>query len=102
MTTALLDLNWTGRPRSIAAALLEAPGSFALIDPGPTSTLAALREHLRTRGLSVADLDTILLTHIHLDHAGATGTLLRENPRIKVFVHARGAARRTWLIPRRC
>jgi glyoxylase-like metal-dependent hydrolase (beta-lactamase superfamily II) len=98
MTTTVLDLNWTGRPRSIAAALLEAPGlpagagAIALIDPGPSSTLPTLCEHLRARGLSVADLDAVLLTHIHLDHAGATGSLLRENPRIKVFVHSRGAA----------
>jgi len=98
MTTTLLDLHWMGRARSIAAALLESPGlparagGPALLDPGPSSTLPKLREQLRARGLSVADLDAILLTHIHLDHAGATGTLLQENPRIKVFVHSRGAA----------
>ncbi len=43
-------------------------------------------------GLSVPDLDAILLTHIHLDHAGATGALVRENPRLRVYVHSRGAA----------
>jgi glyoxylase-like metal-dependent hydrolase (beta-lactamase superfamily II) len=41
--------------------------------------------------VAVADVRTILLTHIHLDHAGATGTLVRENPAIRVFVHERGA-----------
>jgi glyoxylase-like metal-dependent hydrolase (beta-lactamase superfamily II) len=39
----------------------------------------------------VADIRSILLTHIHLDHAGATGTLVRENPSIEVLVHERGA-----------
>jgi glyoxylase-like metal-dependent hydrolase (beta-lactamase superfamily II) len=39
----------------------------------------------------VAQLDTILLTHIHLDHAGASGSLVRENPRLNVYVHTLGA-----------
>jgi glyoxylase-like metal-dependent hydrolase (beta-lactamase superfamily II) len=40
----------------------------------------------------VADLNAILLTHIHMDHAGATGALVQENPALHVYVHARGAA----------
>jgi glyoxylase-like metal-dependent hydrolase (beta-lactamase superfamily II) len=90
-TITTLDTNWTGRPRSIAAALLESDGHRAIVDPGPESTLATLRERLRARGLSVADLDAILLTHIHLDHAGASGSLVRENPRLAVYVHKNGA-----------
>jgi glyoxylase-like metal-dependent hydrolase (beta-lactamase superfamily II) len=86
-----LDLLWTGRPHSIASALLESNGQHVLIDPGPASTLDTLNTHLKTRGLSVADLDALLLTHIHLDHAGATGTLVRENPALRVFVHSKGA-----------
>lgn len=86
-----LDTNWVGRPHSIAAALLESDGHRAIIDPGPESTLATLRERLAARGLSVAQLDAILLTHIHLDHAGASGSLVRENPRIAVYVHDLGA-----------
>jgi glyoxylase-like metal-dependent hydrolase (beta-lactamase superfamily II) len=91
MTITLLDVNWTGRPRSIAAALLESDGEWAIVDPGPGSTLATLRERLRSHGIGVADLDAILLTHIHLDHAGATGSLVRENPRLAVYVHELGA-----------
>jgi glyoxylase-like metal-dependent hydrolase (beta-lactamase superfamily II) len=87
----ILDTNWTGRPRSIASALLESDGHRALIDPGPESTLSTLREQLRSRGVSVADLSAILLTHIHLDHGGATGSLVRENPRLAVYVHKNGA-----------
>jgi glyoxylase-like metal-dependent hydrolase (beta-lactamase superfamily II) len=86
-----LDLNWVGRPKAIAAALLESGDHRALIDPGPGSTVATLREQLRSRGLAVADLDAILLTHIHLDHAGASGKLVRENPALKVYVHTNGA-----------
>ena len=91
LTATTIDLHWTGRPRSIAAVLLESEGHRAILDPGPSSTLATLREQLRARGFSVQDLDAILLTHIHLDHAGATGSLVRENPRLAVYVHERGA-----------
>jgi glyoxylase-like metal-dependent hydrolase (beta-lactamase superfamily II) len=88
---SILDTNWVGRPHSIAAALLESDGHRAIIDPGPESTLAMLRERLHARGLSVAQLDAILLTHIHLDHAGASGSLVRENPKLVVYVHDLGA-----------
>jgi len=81
-----------GRPHSIGAVLLESGGHYAILDPGPASTLETLRAQLLQRGLSISDLDAILLTHIHLDHAGATGTLLRENPNLRVFVHNKGAA----------
>src|SRR4029077_11965969 len=91
MNITSLDVNWTGRPHSIAAALLESDGHRAIIDPGPGSTLETLRQSLHARGISVADLDAILLTHIHLDHAGATGALVRENPRLTVYVHSKGA-----------
>jgi glyoxylase-like metal-dependent hydrolase (beta-lactamase superfamily II) len=87
----VIDTNWVGRPRAIATALLESDGHHSLIDPGPASTLSTVREGLRSLGVSVDDLDSILLTHIHLDHAGATGSLIRENPRIAVYVHDRGA-----------
>jgi glyoxylase-like metal-dependent hydrolase (beta-lactamase superfamily II) len=87
----VLDTNWVGHPKSIAAALLESENHRAIIDPGPESTLATLREQLRAHGIEVADLDAILLTHIHLDHAGASGALVRENPELPVYVHASGA-----------
>lgn len=90
-TIDTLDTKWVGRPRSIAAALLLANGHRALVDPGPESTLGTLREQLGAHALSVADLDAILLTHVHLDHAGASGALVRENPRLAVYVHERGA-----------
>ena len=75
----------------MAAALLESNGHRAIIDPGPASTLVRLRELLNAHGLSAGDLDAIVLTHIHLDHAGATGSLVRENPRLAVYVHKNGA-----------
>jgi glyoxylase-like metal-dependent hydrolase (beta-lactamase superfamily II) len=88
--TTVIDLCWVGHPRSIACALLRSQNSATLIDPGPSSTLGTLRQQLGQHGLSVSDLTAILLTHIHLDHAAATGALVRENPNLKVYVHARG------------
>jgi glyoxylase-like metal-dependent hydrolase (beta-lactamase superfamily II) len=85
------DLQFQGRARVIASAIVHGSGGVAIIDPGPSSTLPALKRHLSDAGMRVADVTAVLLTHIHLDHAGATGTLVRENPRLKVFVHEVGA-----------
>jgi len=90
-TITTLDVNWVDHPHSIGAALLESDGHRSLVDPGPTSTLATLRQRLAELDLTVADLDAILLTHIHLDHAGASGSLVREKPSLPVYVHKNGA-----------
>ena len=84
------DLHFLGVPRIIATVVVHGPG-VALIDPGPSSTLPALRAELERAGIGIADLRAILLTHIHFDHAGATGTLVRENPELRVYVHEKGA-----------
>jgi glyoxylase-like metal-dependent hydrolase (beta-lactamase superfamily II) len=85
-----LDLNWLGHRCAIASAVVRCGETAALVDPGPTSTITTLREQLALQGLGVQDLHAILLTHIHLDHAGATGSLVQENPRLRVYVHSRG------------
>jgi glyoxylase-like metal-dependent hydrolase (beta-lactamase superfamily II) len=86
-----IDLNFLGVPEIIATAVLHGSAGVALIDPGPSTTVEGLKQSLRRKGISLDDVRQILLTHIHLDHAGATGSLVRENPRIDVFVHERGA-----------
>ena len=85
------DLHFRRVPRVIATAVIHGPGGVALIDPGPSSTLPALRAELAQAGLTMGDVRVLLLTHIHLDHAGACGTLLRECPGLRVYVHERGA-----------
>jgi glyoxylase-like metal-dependent hydrolase (beta-lactamase superfamily II) len=87
-----LDLNWRGEPRSIASALVRSENFAGLVDPGPGTTLGKLRELLAAQQLRVSDLQAIFLTHIHLDHAAATGALVRENPALQVYVHSRGAS----------
>lgn len=86
-----IDLYHLGRPQVIAAYLLPGPAPL-LIDPGPASCLPALRDGLARHGLSSSDLAGIVLTHIHLDHAGAVGHLLADHPQLTVHVHQRGAA----------
>ena len=86
-----LDLDFYNTTGVIASVILHGPGGAAIIDPGPSSTLPALRAGLERAGIALADVRTILLTHIHLDHAGATGTLVRENPALRVYVHEKGA-----------
>ena len=86
-----IDLLFQGDPQIIATGVIHGPCGAALVDPGPSSCLDTLRDSLQRHGLSVRDVRWILLTHIHLDHAGATGTLVRENPGIEVYVHQRGA-----------
>lgn len=86
-----LDLNFLGYPEIIATAVLHAQSGVALIDPGPTTCLDRLRETLLQKGIRISDIRQLLLTHIHLDHAGSTGSLLKENPNLEVYVHERGA-----------
>jgi glyoxylase-like metal-dependent hydrolase (beta-lactamase superfamily II) len=86
-----VDLNFLGRPQIIATAILQNASGVALVDPGPSTTLSGLVGTLERQGIGLRDIRQILLTHIHLDHAGATGSLLRDNPAIEVFVHERGA-----------
>lgn len=85
-----LDLNFLGRPRVIASAVARSSRSVAIIDPGPSTCLETLRTTLARQDIGVGDVQAVLLTHIHLDHAGATGSLVRENPEIEVYVHERG------------
>jgi len=86
-----LDSHFLGLPRIIATAVVRSAGGAALIDPGPSTTLPSLTAQLQAAGVAVGDITAVLLTHIHLDHAGATGTLVARNPRIKVYVHEKGA-----------
>ena len=86
-----IDLNFLGRRQVIATAVVQSQGGVALVDPGPSTCLDTLRGSLADHGFKVGDIRTLLLTHIHLDHAGSAGSLVRENPEITVYVHERGA-----------
>jgi len=85
-----VDLEHLGLQGAISTYLLEEPAP-ALVDPGPATTVEKLRQGLDAHGLRVSDLRHVVLTHIHLDHAGSTGHLVAENPDIAVHVHEDGA-----------
>jgi glyoxylase-like metal-dependent hydrolase (beta-lactamase superfamily II) len=86
-----IDLNFLGQPGVIATVLMHGTEGVALIDPGPSTTLPHLKASLAERGFSFPDVRAILLTHIHLDHAGCTGVLIDSCPNATVYVHANGA-----------
>jgi len=86
------DLHFVGHPGIIATALIHGVDGVAIVDPGPATALPVLEEALKTRGFGWRDVRAILLTHIHLDHAGATGSILALAPQATVHVHERGAA----------
>lgn len=78
----VIDLMHLGRARVIGAWVVDG----VIVDPGPSSCLAALLE-----GLGDERPEALLLTHIHLDHAGASGSLVDRWPDLRVYVHERGA-----------
>jgi glyoxylase-like metal-dependent hydrolase (beta-lactamase superfamily II) len=88
---AFVDLKFLGLKRVIGTAVLFGPSGLTLIDPGPASCLPALEGALGELGRRLDDVRTLLLTHIHLDHAGATGTILHRVPSAIAYVHERGA-----------
>ena len=85
-----IDLNFQNKTHAIASYLIRHVDGAVLIESGPGSTLSALEAGLAKEGLSPRDITHVLLTHIHLDHAGAAGWLSRQGAQI--FVHPNGAA----------
>jgi glyoxylase-like metal-dependent hydrolase (beta-lactamase superfamily II) len=77
----LIDVMHLGRDRVIGAYEIDG----LIVDPGPSTGLDALLAGLRSEPRA------LLLTHIHLDHAGASGSLVRKFPHLRVYVHAVGA-----------
>lgn len=86
----IIDLNFQGHPALIATYVMKTVDGLALIETGPGSTIPALKHGLNALDVDIADIRHILVTHIHLDHAGAAGSLLGELPDATLYVHARG------------
>lgn len=85
-----IDLNFQNKTQAIASYLIRESDAVVLIETGPGSTLSVLETALSAQGLSTADITHVLLTHIHLDHAGAAGFLAKQGT--QVYVHPNGAA----------
>lgn len=89
MQIETLDLHYRGVPRVIASYLVHGPGGPMLVETGPGSTLPTLLAALNERGVSPSDIRNVLVTHIHLDHAGAAGWWANQGS--TVHVHPFGA-----------
>jgi len=88
---AVVDTFHNGLPGTIAVFLLRLPrGGFAMVESGPGVTLENVEAGVEAAGLELADMRALLLTHIHLDHAGAAGALAAATG-AEVVVHAIGA-----------
>ena len=86
----LIDLRHQAE-RLVGSYLLETDDGPALHDCGPTTCIETLKAALAARELELTDVRHLLLSHIHLDHAGAAGTLVREHPGLRVHVSEIGA-----------
>ena len=78
------------RPLQDASHLIDAGGKAAFVDTGTNDSVPLLLDALEQQGLSAADVDYVFLTHIHLDHAGGAGLLMRELPSARCVIHPRG------------
>jgi glyoxylase-like metal-dependent hydrolase (beta-lactamase superfamily II) len=86
-----IDLLHQGRPGNVGCYLVETDDGPALFDCGPTTCMPALKDGLAAHGLELGDIRHLLLSHVHLDHAGAAGALVRESPALQVHVSEIGA-----------
>jgi glyoxylase-like metal-dependent hydrolase (beta-lactamase superfamily II) len=95
-----LDLSLTGFRQFISSWVLTDDGRAIVVDPGPSSTVPVLSNALKELGIKT--IDSILLTHIHLDHAGGCGDLIRQYPNTTIVCHPQAVAHlvdpaRLWL-----
>ncbi len=80
------------RPKRAAIHLLVEGGKAALIDTGTYSSITGVLTALRQKSIAVEDVVYIILTHIHLDHAGGASECMRVFPNARLVVHPRGAS----------
>ena len=78
------------RPGVAAAHIIQHHGRAAFVDTGTNHSVPYLLAALEELGLTREAVDYVILTHVHLDHAGGAGLLMRELPNARLFVHPRG------------
>jgi glyoxylase-like metal-dependent hydrolase (beta-lactamase superfamily II) len=79
------------RPRFDASYLIVENGRAAFVDTGPNNAVPRLLAALQARGLEPGDVEYVIPTHVHLDHAGGTGLLMQQVPNARLLIHPRGA-----------
>ncbi len=88
-TIHTIDTNWIGLPRYTAVYLLEGPDGLAIVETGPYCANENVLAGIRERGFDPADVKHVLVSHIHLDHAGAAWWWAKQGA--QVYVHEFGA-----------
>lgn len=99
MTSGVIDYDYgisafdSGyqRPQLDAIHLIVENGRAAIVDCGVNASVPRVLQALQDKGLRPADVDYLILTHIHLDHAGGAGLLMSQLPNARLTVHPRGA-----------
>ena len=90
MKIDIMDLGFMETEEIIASFLLTGEDSAALVETGPTTCVENLMQGLRDRGVTPEDIEQVFLTHIHLDHSGASGNLAELLPNATFYVHEVG------------
>ena len=90
MSVTPIDLVHLGLHGAISAYWIDGPEP-AIVDPGPSTSLDGLEDGLAELGIGLSEIQHVLLTHVHLDHAGGTGHLVSRAPHLQVHVHVDGA-----------
>lgn len=86
----LIDHAWGGVEGLVGSFLLPGDDGLTLVETGPASTLPTLLDGIRATGFRPADLRRVVVTHVHLDHAGGAGALLRHAPAARLHAHPAG------------
>ena len=90
MKIETMDLGFMDTEEIIASFLLTGEGSTAIIETGPTTCIENLMRGLEDRGVGPEEVEKVFLTHVHLDHAGASGNLTELLPNATFYVHEIG------------
>jgi glyoxylase-like metal-dependent hydrolase (beta-lactamase superfamily II) len=90
MKTEIIDLRFMDTEEIIASFLLGGNGPTAIVETGPTTCIENLMQGLKDRGVAPEDVEKVLLTHVHLDHAGASGNLVELLPNAVFYIHEVG------------
>ncbi len=88
--TLQISLPFLGEEGIIGSYLLVSGNELAIIDPGPGSMIEPLLDAIRQAGFQPEDVTHLLATHVHLDHAGSVGSLVKRMPKAKVYAHSKG------------
>ncbi|MBV9454739.1 MAG: MBL fold metallo-hydrolase, partial [Rubrobacter sp.] len=90
MKIETVDLGFMDTEEIIASFLFMGEGSTAIIETGPTTCIENLIRGLEDSGVAPKDVEKVFLTHVHLDHAGASGNLVKLLPNATFYVHEIG------------